>query len=101
MGAKGAPSDGLVATGPARVSVVSAHHRDELPVVKARTELELQDTKGVDLLCLRAGLVRAVLSPAATSVTVRGLPPPGTAVRTAAMHARSIAEAIARTITGE
>src|SRR5829696_7690277 len=61
MGAKGASSDDLVAPGPARVGVVPARHRDELPVVKARTEFELQHTGGVDLLGLHARFVRALL----------------------------------------
>src|SRR5215211_1057113 len=61
MGAQGTSSDDLVAAGPARVGVVPAHHGDELPVVKVRTELELQHTGGVDLLGLHARLVRAVL----------------------------------------
>src|SRR5918995_3960393 len=61
MGAQGASSDALVAPGPARVGVVPARHRDELPLVKARTEFELQHTGGVDLLGLHARLVRALL----------------------------------------
>src|SRR5918995_5196068 len=61
MGAKGASSDDLVAPGPARVGVVPTHHGDELPVVKARTEFELQHTGGADLLGLHARLVRSVL----------------------------------------
>src|ERR671911_2713820 len=61
MGAQGASSDDLVAPGPARVGVVPARHRDELPVVKARTELELQHTGGVDLLGLHPRFVRAFL----------------------------------------
>src|SRR5918994_3070059 len=61
MGAQGASSDDLVAPGPARVSVVPAHHGDELPVVKARTEFELQHTGGVDLLGLHARVVGALL----------------------------------------
>src|ERR671915_2357923 len=61
MGAKGASSDDLVAPGPARVGVVPAHHGDELPVVKARTQFELQHTRGVDLLGLHARFVRALL----------------------------------------
>ena len=64
MGAQGASSDDLVAPGLARVGVVPASHGDELPVVKARTEVELQHTGGVDLLGLHARFVRAVLSPA-------------------------------------
>src|SRR5215204_5535712 len=58
---KGASSDDLVAPGPARVGVVPALHGNELPVVKARTEFELQDTGGVDLLGLHARFVRALL----------------------------------------
>src|SRR5215204_2638785 len=58
---KGASSDDLVAAGPARVGVVPARHGDELPLVKARTELELQHTGGVHLLGLHARLVRALL----------------------------------------
>src|SRR5215218_3128615 len=61
MGAQGTSSDDLVAAGPARVGVVPAHHGDELPVVKVRTELELQHTGCPDLLGLHARLVRAVL----------------------------------------
>src|SRR5829696_3322071 len=61
MGAQGASSDDLVAAGPARVGVVPASHGDELPVVKARTELELQHTGGADLLGLHASFVRAFL----------------------------------------
>src|SRR5918997_3209474 len=61
MGAKGASSDDLVAPGPARVGVVPAHHGDELPVVKARTQFELEHTGGVDLLGLHARVVRALL----------------------------------------
>src|SRR5919107_1807526 len=61
MGAQGASPDDLVAAGPARVGVVPAHHGDELPVVKARTEVELQHTGGADLLGLHARLVRSVL----------------------------------------
>src|SRR5918999_5974988 len=61
MGAKGASSDDLVAAGPARVGVVPAHHGDELPVVKARTQFELEHTRGVDLLGLHARVVRALL----------------------------------------
>src|SRR5215204_4019993 len=61
MGAKGASSDDLVAPGPARVGVVPARHWDELPVVKARPELELQHTWGVELLGLHARFVRALL----------------------------------------
>src|ERR671910_2406479 len=61
MGAKGASSDDLVAPGPARVGVVPARHGDELPVVKARTQVELQHTRGVDLLGLHARFVRALL----------------------------------------
>src|SRR5918993_4504574 len=61
MGAKGASSDNLVAAGPARVGVVPAHHGDELPVVKARTQFELQHTRGADLLGLHARFVRSVL----------------------------------------
>src|ERR671912_1449987 len=61
MGAQGASSDDLVAAGPARVGVIPARHRDELPVVKARTEFELQHTGGVDLLGLHARFVRAFL----------------------------------------
>src|SRR5215208_3421921 len=61
MGAKGASSDDLVAPGPARVGVVPARHGDEPPVVKARTESELQHTGGVDLLGLHARFVRALL----------------------------------------
>src|SRR5918995_5708692 len=61
MGAQGASSDALVAPGPARVGVVPARHRDELPLVKARTEFELQHTGGVDLLGLHARFVRALL----------------------------------------
>src|SRR5687767_11495680 len=64
MVAQGASSDDLVAPSPARVGVVPARHGDELPAVKARTKVELQDTGGVDLLGLRARLVRALLSPA-------------------------------------
>src|SRR5215207_7249713 len=58
---KGASSDDLVAAGPARVGVVPARHGDELPLVKARTELELQHTGGVHLLGLHARFVRAFL----------------------------------------
>src|SRR5918995_5267060 len=61
MGAQGASSDALVAPGPARVGVVPARHRDELPLVKARTEFELQHTGGVDLLGLHARFVQALL----------------------------------------
>src|SRR5215208_1385921 len=61
MGAQGASSDDLVAAGPARVRVVPARHGDELPAVKARTEVELQHTGSVDLLGLHARLVRALL----------------------------------------
>src|ERR671910_3804999 len=61
MGAKGASSDALVARGPAGVGVVPARHRDELPLVKARTEFELQHTRGVYLLGLHARFVRALL----------------------------------------
>src|SRR5918993_4397495 len=61
MGAKGASSDDLVAAGPAGVGVVPARHGDELPVVKARTEVELQHTESVDLLGLHARFVRALL----------------------------------------
>src|SRR5918995_7327908 len=61
MGAKGASSDDLVAPGPARVGVVPAHHGDELPVVKARTEFELQHTGGALLLGLHARVVRTLL----------------------------------------
>src|SRR5918999_3473477 len=64
MGAQGASPDDLVAVGPARVGVVPAPHGDELPVVKARTEVELQHTGGADLLGLHARFVRALLSPA-------------------------------------
>src|SRR5918998_5582658 len=64
MGAQGASPDDLVAAGPARVGVVPAPHRDELPVVKARTEVELQHTGGADLLGLHARFIRALLSPA-------------------------------------
>src|ERR687895_2329980 len=64
MGAQGASPDDLVAAGHARVGVVPALHRDELPVVKARTEVELQHTGGADLLGLHARFVRALLSPA-------------------------------------
>src|SRR5215212_6414328 len=41
-----------------------ARHGDELPVVKARTERQLQHTGGADLLGLHARFVRAVLFPA-------------------------------------
>ena len=61
MGAQGASSDDLVAAGPARVGVVPARYRNELPAVKARTEVELQYTESVDLLGLHARLVRALL----------------------------------------
>src|SRR5215207_1250172 len=61
MGAKGASSDDLVAPSPARVGVVPALHRDELPLVKPRTEVEFQHTGGVDLLGLHARLVRTLL----------------------------------------
>src|SRR5918997_2557009 len=61
MGAREASFDDLVAPGPAGVSVVPARHGDELPVVKARTEFELQHTGGVDLLGLHARFVRALL----------------------------------------
>src|SRR5918993_577317 len=61
MGAKGASSDNLVAAGPAGVGVVPARHGDELPVGKARTEVELQHTESVDLLGLHARFVRALL----------------------------------------
>src|ERR671920_2377859 len=64
MGAQGASPDDLVAASPARVGVVPALHRDELPVVKARTEVELQHTGGADLLGLHARFIRALLSPA-------------------------------------
>ena len=50
----------LVATGPASVGVVPTLHGDVLPVVKPTTQTELQDTRGVDLLGLHAGLVRPV-----------------------------------------
>jgi hypothetical protein len=50
-----------VAASPARVRVVPARHRDELPAVKARTELELHDTGGAGLLSLHARFVRALL----------------------------------------
>ena len=50
-----------MAAGPARVSVVPARHWDELPVVKARTEVELKHTGGADLLGLHARVVGAVL----------------------------------------
>ena len=50
-----------MAAGPARVSVVPARYWDKLPVVKARTELELQNTGGADLLGLHARFVRALL----------------------------------------
>ena len=63
MGAQGASSDDLVAAGPARVGVVPARYRNELPAVKARTEVELQYTESVDLLGLHARLVRALLRP--------------------------------------
>ena len=55
------PVDDLVAAGPARVSVVPARYWDKLPVVKARTEFELQHTWGADLLGLHARVVGAVL----------------------------------------
>src|SRR5215207_5944845 len=58
---KGASSDDLVAAGPARVGVVPARHWDELPLVKARSELELQHTGGTDLLGLHARFIRALL----------------------------------------
>src|ERR671917_105226 len=61
MGAQGASPDDLVTVGPARVGVVPARHGDELPAVKARTQLELQHTRGVDLLGLHARFVRALL----------------------------------------
>jgi hypothetical protein len=61
MVARAAPSEVLVAAGPARVGVVPASHGDELPAVKPRTQLQLQHTGGVDLLGLHARLVRAVL----------------------------------------
>src|ERR671917_2055618 len=61
MGAQGASPDDLVTVGPARVGVVPARHGDELPVVKARTQFELQHTRGVDLLGLHARFVRALL----------------------------------------
>src|SRR5215217_1930909 len=64
MRAKGASSDDLVAPGPARVGVVPASHRHKLPAVKPTTQLELQHTRGPDLLGLHARLVRAVLFPA-------------------------------------
>jgi hypothetical protein len=61
MVARAAPSEVLVAAGPARVGVVPASNGDELPAVKPRTQLQLQHTGGVDLLGLHARLVRAVL----------------------------------------
>src|SRR5829696_7559099 len=54
----------LVAAGPARVGVVPARHGDELPLVKARTKIELQHTGGANLLGLHPRFVRAVLFPA-------------------------------------
>src|SRR5215207_11099258 len=51
----------LVAAGPARVGVVPARHGDELPVVKARTKIELQHTGCSDLLGLHPRLVWAFL----------------------------------------
>src|SRR5215213_744255 len=53
--------DNLVASGSARVGIVPASHRDELPVVKPRTQIELQHTGCPDLLGLHARLVRPVL----------------------------------------
>src|SRR5918998_5923381 len=64
MGAQGASPDDLVTVGPARVGVIPARHGDELPVVIAGTEVELQHTGGADLLGLHARFVRALLSPA-------------------------------------
>src|SRR5918998_5120864 len=61
MGAREASFDDLVAPGPAGVRVVPARHGDELPVVKAPTEFELQHTGGVYLLGLHARFVRALL----------------------------------------
>src|SRR5215218_7685954 len=61
MGAQGASSDDLVAAGPARVGVVPARYRDELPAVEARTEVELQHTGCSDLLGLHVRLVRTLL----------------------------------------
>src|SRR5215216_6058213 len=61
MGAQGASSDDLVAAGPARVGVVPARYRDELPAVKARTKLQLQHTGSADLLGLHPRFVRAFL----------------------------------------
>src|SRR5215213_5627404 len=59
-----APEDDLVAVGPARVGVVPACHGDKLPVVKARTQFELQHTGCSHLLGLHARFVRTLLSPA-------------------------------------
>jgi hypothetical protein len=56
-----APEDDSTTPGPARVGVDPARHGDELPVVKVRTEFELQDTGGVDLLGLHARFVRTFL----------------------------------------
>src|SRR5919112_4950800 len=61
MGAQGASPDDLVAASPARVGVVPALHRDELPVVISGTEVELQHTGGADLLGLHARFIRAFL----------------------------------------
>src|SRR5215203_350208 len=51
----------LVASGPARVGVVPALNGDELPLVKARTEVKLQHTGCADLLGLHPRFVRSVL----------------------------------------
>src|SRR5215213_4812284 len=61
MGARAAPSEVLVAPGPARVGVVPAGHGDKLPAIKPRTQLELQHTGSIDLLGLHARLIRAFL----------------------------------------
>src|SRR5215203_1788194 len=53
--------DILVALGLAHVGVVPARYGDKLPVVKARTKIELQHTGGADLLGLHARFVRAFL----------------------------------------
>src|SRR5215217_6198008 len=51
----------LVASGPARVGVVPALNGDELPLVKARTEVKLQHTGCADLLGLHPRFVRSLL----------------------------------------
>src|SRR5215213_1250733 len=51
----------LVASGPARVSVVPALNGDDTPRVKARNEVKLQHTGCADLLGLHPRFVRSVL----------------------------------------